>query len=66
MKKLYQHGKEIDKGKLLQPVIEFDKEKPQQSVGEFKKHRERMELLQKKMRETKWLMKTNNRHTTER
>lgn len=33
--KLYQLGREIGDGKLLQPVIEFDKEKLQQSVREF-------------------------------
>jgi hypothetical protein len=77
MKKLYQHGKEIDKGKLLKPVKElkytgneqtqklqqsvreFQNSKMQQPVAEFEQLKERMELLQKELRETKRLMKLN-------
>jgi hypothetical protein len=37
----------------------------QQPVAEFEQLKERMELLQKELRETKRLMKTNNRLTTD-
>jgi len=38
----------------------------QQPVAEFEQLKERMELLQKELRKTKRLMKTNNRRTTDR
>jgi hypothetical protein len=61
--KLHQLGAEIENTKLQQVAAEIlhqrGGEKLQQPVGEFEQLKERMELLQKEMRETKRLMKAN-------
>ena len=57
--KLHQLGAELGIEKLHQAGGETENLKLQQPVGEFKKHRERMKLLQKELRETKRLMKSN-------
>ena len=56
---MHQLGAEIDGLKLQQSVREFQNSKMQQPVAEFEQLKERIELLQKEMRETKRLMKTN-------
>lgn len=56
---MHQHGVEIESLKLQQSVREFQKSKNQQPVAEFEQLKERMELLQKELRETKRLMKAN-------
>jgi hypothetical protein len=56
---MHQHGAEIESLKLQQLVGEISSSKLQQPVAEFEQLKERMELLQKEMRETKRLMKAN-------
>lgn len=56
---MHQHGAEIESLKLQQPVREFQNSKMPQPVAEFEQLKERMELLQKELRETKRLMKVN-------
>jgi hypothetical protein len=56
---MHQHGVEIESLKLQQSVREFQKSKNQQPVAEFEQLKERVELLQRELRETKRLMKTN-------
>ena len=67
--KLQQPVAELEKAKLQQVAAEIlhqrGGEKIQQPVAEFEQLKERMELLQKELRETKRLMKTNNRLTTD-
>ena len=55
---MHQLGAEIDGLKLQQSVREFQNSKMQQPVAEFEQLKERIELLQKEMRETKRLMKS--------
>ena len=57
--KLLQAVRELPNPKLLQPVRKIPSSKLQQPVAEFEQLKERMELLQKEMRETKRLMKAN-------
>ena len=58
-RKLHQVGGETENLKLQQSVREFQNSKMHQPGAEFEQLKERMELLQKEMRETKRLMKSN-------